>query len=308
MKIGIQSSATTLDIGYAEAYRLFAEAGFESIDWNINDALKPSMITNGTYVGNNVFEKDIEEIIEYFNVELTEIKRNGLEIHQAHAPFPAYVPDKPEVLDYMIEVYKKCIMLCQEVGCKYLVIHGVSLARKDRGNTPESVRALNDKLYTSLIPTLIDTEVTVCLENLFTGAGGICAGVCSNPYEAVEMIDNYNAQAGKECFGLCLDTGHLNLVKQDVRYYIPILNKRIKALHIHDNDGLSDTHKAPYTGTIVWKDFCDELRKIGYNGDITFETFNQTSLKVIDRELLTPWLKLICQIGYRLKNIIERND
>ena len=122
------------------------------------------------------------------------------------------------------------------------------------------------------------------------------------------MIDSYNAQAGKECFGLCLDTGHLNLVKQDVRYYIPILNKRIKALHIHDNDGLSDTHKAPYTGTIVWKDFCDELRKIGYNGDITFETFNQTSLKVIDRELLTPWLKLICQIGYRLKNIIERND
>lgn len=308
MKIGIQSSATTLDIGYAEAYRLFAEAGFECIDWNINDALKPSMITNGTYVGNNVFEKNIDEILEYFDAELTEIRRNDLEIHQAHAPFPAYVPDKPEVLDYMIEVYKKCIMLCQKVGCKYLVIHGVSLTRKDRDNTLESVRVLNDKLYTSLIPTLIDTDVTVCLENLFTGAGSICAGVCSNPYEAAEMIDRYNAVAGKECFGLCLDTGHLNLVKQDARYYIPILNRRIKALHVHDNDGLSDMHKAPYTGTIVWKDFCDELAKIGYCGDIMFETFNQTSLKVIDRELLAPWLKLICQIGDHLKNIIERND
>ena len=65
------------------------------------------------------------------------------------------------------------------------------------------LKDLNDKLYTSLIPTLLKTNVTVCLENLFGGAGGIISGVCSNPHEAVEMIDRYNALAGKECFGLC---------------------------------------------------------------------------------------------------------
>ena len=297
MKIAIQSGKSTYEIGLADTYRMYAEAGFESIDWNINDYLPGALVTHGKYEGNNIYEKNIDEILGFFDEELTQIKKNGLAIGQAHAPFPAYITGKPEVLDYMIEVYKKNIQLCQRVGCKYLVIHGISLSKKDRENTPESIRALNDKLYKSLIPTLLETDVVVCLENLFTKDGEIVAGVCSNPYEAVEMIDEYNKVAGKECFGFCFDTGHLNLLKQDMRSYIPVLGNRIKVLHVHDNDGISDQHKAPYTGTIVWQDFCDELRKVGYTGDISFETCNQTSLCVIDKQVLTPWLKLIYEIG-----------
>lgn len=224
-----------------------------------------------------------------------------------HAPFPAYVAGKPESLDYMIEVYKKCILFCDRVGCKNLVIHGITLTRKDRGNTPATIKALNDRLYTSLIPVLVNTNVTVCMENLFSGAGGIISGVCSDPYEAVDMIDRYNAIAGKECFGLCLDTGHLNLLKLDVRWYIPILGKRIKALHIHDNDGVTDQYKAPYTGTIVWKDFYNGLREIGFDGDLSFETFHQTSIGEMDEELVAPWLSLIFRIGEHFRNKIQEN-
>ncbi len=39
MKIAIQSGSTAREIGFADAYRAYAEAGFESIDWNINDRL-----------------------------------------------------------------------------------------------------------------------------------------------------------------------------------------------------------------------------------------------------------------------------
>ncbi|MBQ9112422.1 MAG: sugar phosphate isomerase/epimerase [Clostridia bacterium] len=306
MKIGIQSGSSVREIGAEKAYRLFAEAGFETIDWNINDGLPGKLINSVTYQG-NIYEKSVDEIMEYFSYEYEQIRKNGLEITQAHAPFPAYAQGKPETLDYMIEVYKKCILFCDRVGCKNLIIHGITLTKKDRENSPESVRAMNDKLYESLIPTLLLTDVTVCLENLFAGAGGIISGVCSDPYEAVEMIDRYNGMAGKECFGLCLDTGHLNLLKLDMRYYIPILGRRIKALHIHDNDGITDQHKAPYTGTIVWKDFYTELNRIGFDGDLSFETFHQTSIADVDEELILPWLKLICTIGKHFKNKIEGN-
>ena len=33
MKIAIQSGRSTYEIGFAETYRMYAEAGFESIDW-----------------------------------------------------------------------------------------------------------------------------------------------------------------------------------------------------------------------------------------------------------------------------------
>ena len=127
MKIAIQSGRSTYEIGLAETYRMYAEAGFESIDWNINDYLPGALVTKGKYEG-NIYEKNIEEILAFLDEELTEIKKNGLSIGQAHAPFPAYITGKPEVLDYMIEVYKKCILVCHKIGCKHLVIHGITLA------------------------------------------------------------------------------------------------------------------------------------------------------------------------------------
>ncbi|MBQ9112793.1 MAG: sugar phosphate isomerase/epimerase [Clostridia bacterium] len=303
MKIGIQTGRTADEIGYAETYRLFAEAGFEAIDWNLNNRLSGAIIRKGELDG-NFYDRSIEEIFAAFEDELAQIRKNGLSIGQAHAPFPAYVPDKPWVLDRMIEIYKKNILFCHQVGCKYLVIHGISLEKNDEFNTKESIRELNDKLYTSLIPTLLGTDVTVCLENLFASMGGIALGVCSDPHEAADMIDTYNSIAGKECFGLCLDTGHLNLLRIDLRNYIPVLGKRIKVLHVHDNAGLTDQHKAPYTGTVAWSSFCEELRKVGYSGDICFETFMQTTLKVIDRKMLEPWLKLIYDIGCHFRSEI----
>ena len=76
----------------------------------------------------------------------------------------------------MIEVYKKCMLYCDRIGCKYLMIHGTTLTRKDRINTPDTINEFNDKLYKSLIPRLLETNVTVCLENLLSGAGGVIFG------------------------------------------------------------------------------------------------------------------------------------
>ena len=301
MKIGIQSSDTILELGAEKTYRLFAESGFEVIDWNLDNYLMPQQIIGGNYSGNCIFEKDLDEITAFFASELDIIRKNGLTISQAHAPFPAYTCEYPEMLDHMIGIYKKVILFCDRVGCKNLIIHEITHSKNDCANTPETIRELNDRMYTELIPTLCQTDVTVCMENLGAGAVGLRSNNC---HEAASYIDRLNGIAGKECFGLCMDTGHFNLLKQKFQDYVPVLGKRIKAFHIHDNDGISDQHKAPYTGTIIWKDFYNSLRNIGYSGDICFETFRQTTLEVIDQELLEPWLKLIAQIGNHFRNRI----
>lgn len=297
MVISIQTGDVADELGAVDGYKTIAEIGFNAVDWSLDHAVKRADLVKGTYEGKSIFEKSMKEIKAYYEPELAQMKSNGLSVAQAHAPFPAYIPSRPEVMDYMIEIYRKMIMFCNEVGCKYLVIHGISLAKNDKG-TPSEIRKLNDKLYMSLIPTLLESNVTVCLENLFTGSYGLLQiGCCSDPHEAVNMIDTYNSLAGKECFGLCLDTGHLNLLGIDPRVYIPILGKRIKCLHAHDNDGLSDQHKAPYTGTFKWSYFCDCLKDIGYSGAISFETFGQTRFENVGREMVEPWLRLIYEAG-----------
>lgn len=308
MKIGVQSGRTVNEIGKELAYKTYAECGFQSVDWNINDYFDGSCLRkDGPISGGGIFEKSVDEIADFLQEELDEIHKNGLVVNQAHAPFPCYITGKPETLDYMIKIYNNIIKYCDRIDCKYLVIHGASLKKNNNSQSLEDIADINYKLYRSLIPTLKNTNVTVCLENLFARNDKIsyAAGACSNPYEAAELIDKLNLEAGKECFGLCLDTGHLNLLRIDCRAYIPVLGNRIKALHIHDNDGITDQHKAPYTGDFNFRSFCEELKKINYDGDLSFETFMQTTTEIIDEDMIAPWLNLICQIGESFKNKIK---
>ena len=298
MKICVQTGGLIDELGTENCYKTIAEAGFEGIDWNIDHALRPAVIHSGNARGTCIFEKDMDEILDYYEEELFHIRKNGLAISQAHAPSPPYVMGKPEVLDYMIEIYKKNVLFCHRVGCKNLVIHGFTAPRDSSYEFAHEAMEINRKLYTSLIPELKQTDVTVCLENLFGGGGPTTvAGIGSDPYEASRMIDEYNAEAGKECFGFCLDIGHMNRLRQDPMRVIPVLGKRLKALHIHDNAGELDQHKAPYTGTVNWKGFYTALREIGYKGDLSFETFNQVRLGEDAAELTEPWLNLIGIIG-----------
>ena len=310
MKISIQSSWTTTQLGIEKAYALYRKIGFEAIDWNIDIALLDDVIKRGEYREKSVFAKGMDEIRTYFAEELAVIRKYGFTITQAHAPFPPYLQEDPELLDFMIEVYKKCILFCHEVGCKNLIIHGICYAKSDRVHTPQEIDDLNRYMYSSLIPVLKETDVVVCMENLFTfhenlRGKNVYAGHCANPYEAVAWIDEMNALAGKECFGLCLDTGHLHLVKQDERVYIPIVGKRLKALHIHDNDGVGDRHIGPYNGSIVWRDFYESLAKIGYDGDLNFETLHQTNFNCIPEELLEAELRTIYQTGVMFREKIQ---
>ncbi len=308
MNISVQTGDVVVDFGYEKGAKMIREAGFEAIDWNIDHALNVAKLKNAPVLKDIcIFEKSLDEVLAYFDYQIKAFRDNGLKITQAHAPFPAYFPGREDALDYCIGIYNRCIELCDTVGCKNLVVHGITMSPEDRSATPEYYRDLNLRLYRGLMDTLKHTNVTVCLENLFRDYGrDFVEGVCSDPHEAVEMIDLLNEESGKECFGLCLDTGHLNLLRKRFPNYVPLLGKRIKALHIHDNDATGDQHMMPYAGTIIWNDFIASMRQIGYDGDLNFETFNQTRTSRLDPELVPLFLHTICEIGiFFRKKILE---
>jgi len=298
MRICVQNGGITNRLGFDEGYRLIAEAGFEAIDWNIDVHLQNDKVAKAPVLENLcIFDKSLDEMLEFFAPELDAIKANGLQIAQAHAPFGPFVNKRPEATEYYIEVYKNIIKLCDAVGCKNLIIHSC-VNHPAFGMTPAQTFDLNMHLYGSLIDTLLQTDVTVCLENLFYTLGGkIREATCSDPHEAAEYIDKLNALAGKECFGLCVDTGHLMLLGRRFPTYMPIVGKRVKALHIHDNDGMFDRHLAPFTGITDWREFVDSLRQIGYCGDLSFETFGQMYEGRIDTELMPMFAEHIADIG-----------
>ncbi len=311
MKISVQSQNLVREFGAESAYRMMREAGFEAVDWNIDHGWKFSEVLKAPGLeGLSIFEKPIDDILEYYSEELAQIRKNGLTVSQAHAPFPPYATGREDILEYAIGIYQNCIRLCQAVGCKNLIIHGISRSVGDTDMTDERYEELNMRLYEALIPVLSQTDVVVCLENIFTGATRLgnynfYEGVCSNPHVAAEWIDRLNEKAGKTCFGLCLDTGHLNLLRKLPNSYIPIVGNRICALHIHDNMQSFDSHLMPYTGSIQWSEMLKELRAIGYQGDLSFETFGQTGTQRLPRELVPVFLRTIAEIGHYFKRELQ---
>lgn len=104
------------------------------------------------------------------------------------------------------------------------------------------------------------TDFTICLENL-KGQ--------TRPETAEDLNELIDAAGGDENLGICLDTGHLHIKKerqQSQADFIRTAGKRLKALHIADNDSTGDMHLMPYgRGTIDWSEVMTSLRDVGYD-------------------------------------------
>ena len=88
--------------------------------------------------------------------------------------------------------------------------------------------------------------------------------------------------------------------------YIRTLGKRIKALHIHDNDAVSDQHLMPFAGCFRWKEFIDALKEIGYDGDLSFETFCQYRSDRMEKDYVPVFLRAVADIGEIFRSKLQQ--
>ena len=205
---------------------------------------------------------------------------------------------------------RKSIELCGYIGCPKLVIHPIfDGSARFPEYTKEEEYKINIDFYSSLIPLLKKHDVICCLENMWIQdwkSKKVYVGACSEVNEVISYIDELNGIAGEKRFGFCLDIGHLLMLGQDPCYWMEKLGGRISALHTHDNDGVHDDHTLPYLGVGNWDRFILGLRKIGYSGNLSFETsFNA----LFPNELNASALKMIGAVGkYFAERIVAKTD
>lgn len=73
---------------------------------------------------------------------------------------------------------------------------------------------------------------------------------------------------------LHIDIGHVNLFGRKPEQFIKKFYKKLKHIHLHDNDGNKDLHIPLGTGNIDWEKTLKILKKY-YNGTITLEIFSK---------------------------------
>lgn len=167
----------------------------------------------------------------------------------------------PENLDRL----KKNLDLFLGAGVKKSVLHVLGMmdqpVDRQREHCLLALRELTDHLA--------GTDMTICLENLF-----------SKPLvrDANGIMDLIEASGWNEHLGVCLDIGHLHrvrfhgLTEQTATEFIAKAGSRLQALHVHDNHGDLDDHVFPFAENgLDWVEFMQALSQSGYEGLFNFE-------------------------------------
>ena len=303
LKIGVQSRNAVIDDDPAKGFKMLKNAGFDCCDFSLNYYLKNTDLYQEKL--NRLFDKTVPELEEFFTPHREGALKAGIKINQMHMPYPTFVPGaKQEVNDYLWnEVGPKSLEICRFLNCPNIVIHGFKLERYYGSEEAEWEKT--EEFIEFLAPMAKEYGITICMENLYNSQGAhMVEGPGCSAIKAVERIDRMNEKYGAEVLGFCYDTGHGNLVGLDPYKFITTLGKRLRVLHMHENDGLADLHQLPYTFTrtrentsvLDWDGFVSGLNEIGFDGVLSFET--APVLDCFPDELKEDALRLIARIGH----------
>ncbi len=302
LQTGVQSKNVVDDINPSEGFRLLKSVGFSCADFSLNGYLLNTDIYQANL--NRFFDASVQELERFFAPHKKAAREEGITINQMHMPYPIYVPGRgADINGYLQEeVAVKSMYVCRFFDCPHIVMHGLKLTRFL--GSEEAEWAYTQRFIEQIAPLAKEMGIIICIENLYDGIGGhLIEGPCCNAKKAAERIDRINDAFGGEVLGFCLDTGHANLVGIDFEDFITALGGRLKVLHIHDNDGVRDLHQIPYTFTRTrentsatdWEGFLSGLRRIRYDGVLSFET--APVLTSFPEGLKKEALAFIAQIG-----------
>lgn len=247
----------TTNEGVKKQLEQIAKAGFSHIHW--------------------CFEWDSEYL--YSEAEMHQIRgwmdELGLQeksLHASHGgPRKNYLSEEEPNRIAGVELVKNRVELAHILGATEVVLH-MYLPYGEFEKDPSSVEVFFERACRSLdelMPYCLERNVRICLENLFEAPGEMQIA------QFRRLFDKYPASF----LGLCVDTGHANLVwgSSFVKELAAPFRDRIYSVHLHDNKGwggrpgCGDAHRVPGDPDFPWKEFMTVLKDSAYEYPLNLE-------------------------------------
>ena len=178
------------------------------------------------------------------------IRKYNLKIENAHFSFAGIDSiwnDSPDG-DYLLKKYISYIDDCKTYGIPAAVMHVTG------SDNPLPYNNLGLDRFKKLVEKAGKNDIAIALENVW------------RPDYLDYLFNNIKSDYLKFCY----DSGHENCFTKDFDY-LSKYGGRLAALHLHDNDGKSDQHDLPFSGTVDWKRIMKKLGEINYKGPLSLE-------------------------------------
>jgi len=185
--------------------------------------------------------------------QLAEVRLEHGLVYAVHGPYVNIGSPLPYRWRAAVDEHLRALEVAQEIGAKTYTIHPGFMESKYA--TPELLARGRELTARALRALLSRVErITLCLENQNPMEGGK-AKCAARPSELKEIL----AAAG-EGVKLTWDVGHANLLPGGALGFAREMGlDKVAVIHLHDNHGDKDTHNAPGTGTVPWKELLSLL-------------------------------------------------
>ena len=289
--------------GNEALFRAFKRHGIDAVDFSID---APFASTVERVCASPLYGLDEDGVKEYVKPMLRAMERTGMIVGQTHAMFGSYAAvNTPEYRKLMISE----IIATHELGASHVVIHPLAIPGRIHTEKKEEGFEYNVNMFRSFIPPLQKYGVKIGIEPMWIddAEGNICATVCSDPHEIVEMID----ELGHECFCACPDIGHFDLTAWDTGIStadaLRVLGKTVEIVHVHETRKNDDSHAIPYSvGNMDWPAILAAFREIGYSGTFNYELSMHHYLTYYPATLFDEPLRHISVIGHDMIDKITK--
>lgn len=249
---------------------LYREAGFSHMEWSQRHT--EMLLKEGTpeKMGNQV---------------ALWARERSFSIPQGHLSFKGGL-----CTDERIEQLKREVDLFQSAGITNAVLHangGDELPEQERYDCwVQNIRILCDYVK--------GTNLIFCLENL---------GSVPFTHRAENLL-HLISDCGGENLGICLDTGHLHMThhrdgnEQTTTEFVRTAGDRLKALHIHENNGKADDHQMPFSAkkAFDWRELIRALEESGYQGLFNLEIIGEAdNAPLAVRHEKLKYVRFLCE-------------
>ncbi len=197
---------------------------------------------NTDFVYQNCEIQQIKQWLSVFDLKL-------LDLHGSKGSEKNWVSDSEYERLAGVELVKNRIGMTAQLGGEVVIMHPGDLSRLTQ------LRKSLDGLYSFAKKH----NVRIALEN-----------------GDFELIQKILTEYPSDFVGLCYDSGHGNM-KPGSLTKLDSIKDRLISIHLHDNDGATDQHKIPFSGTINWQKLIHIISESSYNKYISLEVITTNS-------------------------------
>jgi len=191
------------------------------------------------------------------------LKESGVRF-TVHAPFLStdYIHPSPSVRGRSIRLLKVSMENAAQLSPAAYVFHPSTVPK---GFSRDALKVEHYSFLEEVNDFAHSLGLKVLVENHVPGMGHLL----TSPEEFIEFYERTGSS-----LGVAFDVGHANVGSQ-VKRFLELLAFRFEAVHVHDNDGVSDTHQAIGSGNINWSYVIEKLKASGFSGPYIIECVRQ---------------------------------